>query len=493
MRRHISGNRLCERITAVVFQSGGVYGKAHGRVYACKRVRPIRHNALCRAAEVGDTEVVAENSVLTDTHKPLGRGVGVQRRFVCRRRVIRPTPHIRSSRIVEIVDTVVETADNIFCNVIEHLVRDNFRKSVLHGIRKRYHTALSRSVVIGDTVVETAHNILGVVAECCSVDCTKGRGGKPVLEVGSPRNEARLAGCGVGVQRVLEPVHQCFRRIGEVRGLGLDTVHKSRHELLTDLFHVHEHTRGQLNITVAERFHFGKEALILLEQVDCRFQFGYSQVQLFVEGSGLVENVLYIVCQFLNRVLRKPTDDGVNGCAQSGNSRNLCVPNDLTCEIRHKVYELAHVGGKGRELVIESVERGSEVVTKLIGYRYQTLRKYDERRRQFDKQSRTETDSQREQTRTCNRSRAKSGSHYADTDKQSRTETDSRCNGFPVVKNRLPCLPDFVQALTDSPNLHEKQPRCDTQLCENCSTESNVHDERCTDRTKQSSHNTDNR
>ena len=116
-----------------------------------------------------------------------------------------------------------------------------------------------------------------------------------------------------------------------------------------------------------------------------------------------------------------------------------------------------------------------------------------ERRRQFDKQSRTETDSQREQTRTCNRSRAKSGSHYADTDKQSRTETDSRCNGFPVVKNRLPCLPDFVQALTDSPNLHEKQPRCDTQLCENCSTESNVHDERCTDRTKQSSHNTDNR
>lgn len=95
---------MCERITAVVFQSGGVYGKAHGRVYACKRVRPIRHNALCSTAEIADTEVVAENSVLTDTHKPLGRGVGVQRRFVCRRRVIRPTPHIRSSRIVEIVD-----------------------------------------------------------------------------------------------------------------------------------------------------------------------------------------------------------------------------------------------------------------------------------------------------------------------------------------------------------------------------------------------------
>lgn len=47
---------------------------------------------------------------------------------------------------------------------------------------------------------------------------------------------------------------------------------------------------------------------------------------------------------------------------------------------------------RDRELVIESVERGSEVVTKLIGYRYQTLRKYDERRRQFDKQSRTETE-----------------------------------------------------------------------------------------------------
>ena len=47
---------------------------------------------------------------------------------------------------------------------------------------KRDIAPLSLIHIFGDTVVETAHNILGVVAECCSVDCTKGRGGKPVLE-----------------------------------------------------------------------------------------------------------------------------------------------------------------------------------------------------------------------------------------------------------------------------------------------------------------------
>ena len=281
--------------------------------------------------------------------------------------------------------------------------------------------------------------------------------GKPVLHIGSPRNHRGFAGLRAGTELGLEALHQGSRRIAVVTRLRLNTVNESSDEILPDLLHVDKHAGGQLHIVVAEVFNLRQQVLVVLQQSSGGLQLRDGNFQLGVEVGGLLGNVLHIVCQLVNRVLREPTDNRVNRCAQTRNGRHFRVPNDLTCELRHEVHKIAHVAGQTGELFVQSHQRRVEPVVQLVCHCDQTLHKENERRRQLHEQSRTKPDCQRQQTRRSDRSRTESRRDNADCNQQTSADTDCGGNSLTVVQHGFPSLSDFVQALADCPNLNDEQ------------------------------------
>lgn len=75
---YIGRYRLGERITGVIFESGGVYRKPHDRAYAGEGVCPTVHNALGGLSKSGNPVVVAKNGVPANAFKHLGGRIGIQ-------------------------------------------------------------------------------------------------------------------------------------------------------------------------------------------------------------------------------------------------------------------------------------------------------------------------------------------------------------------------------------------------------------------------------